>query len=73
MLNEDQKSVVAFIQEMAPNTPVAQRIKIYRGAADLINGDSNIREVFLSKAKILADAEARCAELNFTFTNGGAK
>jgi hypothetical protein len=72
MLNEYQKAALEFIKESAPSVPVANRIKIYRGAADLVNeADDSTRENFIAKANILEEAEKRCNELNLTF--GGAE
>ena len=68
-LNPNQKALVEYIEETAPNLPAQRRIRIYRGLADCIEVKRH-RIPLLKKALILEEAERQCAELNFTANPG---
>lgn len=72
MLNPNEKSVLEFVQEFAPQVPVSRRINIYLGLCDMIDS-REIKDVLQAKAAIWEEAEKRCRELNFNFTKGGAR
>lgn len=71
MLNDHQKELISFVQEHTASLPIDRRIRIYRGLADCISVPE-ISAIFQERARILAEAEQRCRELNLKF-NGGAK
>ena len=66
MFNPDQTALIEFVQERAPDLPVTQRVKVYRGLADFTT-DRELRQSLVGKSRILEEAEAKCLELNLTF------
>lgn len=68
MLNSDQRAAILFMDEKAIELPVARRIKVYHGIADLIEHHPT-RKLFLKKARILETAEKRCLSLRLDFTS----
>lgn len=71
MLNQNQKEVIAFVQEHSEVLPIQRRISLYLGISDLV-GCPEVKQIFQSRANILEEADRRCRELNLNF-NGGAK
>lgn len=72
MLNQNQKEVIAFVQEHSEVLPVERRISLYLGISDLV-ACPDVKEIFQSRARILEDAQRRCRELNLNFNGGQSK
>ena len=66
MLNSDEKELVGFVQQYAELLPVERRIRVYRGLADSLD-EKSIRDNFSARARIMDEAQRRCAELNLNF------
>jgi len=63
-LNPDERALLDYVEETGPALPVAKRVRIYRGLADLMTVKRH-RVRLLKKVKILEDAERQCQELHF--------
>lgn len=72
MRSESQKVVIGFCLEHAESAPVHRRVALYRGLAEIC-GDLHEQKQLLQMANALDDADHRCREFRFTFTNGGNK
>ena len=67
MLNPDEQALVEFVQKHAVNLPAAERAAVYRGLADLTEVQELAQAMF-RKARIMEEAEVKCAELDLDFT-----
>jgi len=67
MFNPNHIAVFDLVQASAPSLPVAQRIKVYRGLADMVGNDAQATQLIAS-ANALEEAEKKCSELKLVFT-----
>ena len=70
MFNQNHIAVFDLVQSAAPALPISQRIKVYRGLADMVGNEPQAKQL-LASAKVLEDAEKKCAELKLVFVAGG--
>jgi len=66
MFNANHIAVFNLVQDTAPNLPVAERIKVYLGLADMV-GNAPQADDLKQMARALQEAEKQCAELKLTF------
>jgi hypothetical protein len=60
----NHEALVDFVLLKAEDAPLAERVRVYRGLAELI-GDEELNKQLHSLADTLADADARCREFVF--------
>lgn len=56
--------LVDFVLRKAEEAPLTERVRVYRGLAELI-GDAELMKRLHSLADVLAEADARCREFVF--------
>lgn len=70
MVSNARQTVIDFCLERAEESPVPERIKLYRGLSDIC-GDEILSVELEKMAEGLEAAEGRCREFAFRFRCGG--
>lgn len=60
--------MIEFLQEIAEQQPVHVRIKLYLAMAHS-SSDKTVAQAFRARARILKEADDKCAKLNLSFPN----
>ncbi|HEV2329223.1 MAG TPA: hypothetical protein VGY56_10585 [Verrucomicrobiae bacterium] len=60
--------MIEFLQELAEAQPLHVRAKLYLGMAHS-SSDKTVAASFRERARILTEADSKCAQLNLSFPN----
>lgn len=63
-MSDDVKQLVMWVQEAADYLPTGRRIMVLRAMTELLGQNEALARAFMDQARVLVEAERRCAELN---------